>query len=75
MGGRNLILLSILAAFLIPSFARGETNPDGSMVSSMWNFDGDGKIDKTTSTNTVTHAYNNVGHTMQGLQLGMIQIF
>ena len=75
MGGRNLILLFILVAFLIPSFARGETNPDGSMVSYTWDFDGDGKVDETTSTNTVTHAYNNAGTTMQGLQLGMIQIF
>jgi hypothetical protein len=75
MGGRNLILLFILVAFLIPSFARGETNPDGSMVSSMWNFDGDGKIDKTTSTNAVTHAYNNAGTYYARVTVGMIQIF
>ena len=43
------------------TFTVNAYDSDGSIVSYRWDFDGDGNIDKITSTNTVTYTYNKAG--------------
>jgi len=39
----------------------GASDPDGRITEYRWDFDGDGTIDRTTSTETVTYAYAEAG--------------
>ena len=41
--------------------ASASTDPDGSIASYGWDFDGDGTTDRTTSDATVTHSYGTAG--------------
>ena len=49
------------AAPLTVTFTCTAHDPEGSIVSYKWDFDGDGTIDQVTSTSTVTHTYTVAG--------------
>ena len=38
-----------------------DPDPDGSIASYQWDFDGDGTVDQTTTDGSVSHTYNNAG--------------